>query len=113
MFDVPAGSWEYKVALDGSWAENYGAEGVRNGANLTLTSAGGPVRFTYDHPTRMITGDRGVALGAVRAGQWLRPGLLAWELPAEREGWTFRLHAAASGGLAVEDGSWSAARRTH
>ena len=24
-FDVPAGSWEYKAALNGSWDENYGA----------------------------------------------------------------------------------------
>ena len=26
-FDVPAGSYEYKVALNGSWEENYGAGG--------------------------------------------------------------------------------------
>src|SRR4029450_12700325 len=33
-FDVPAGAWEYKVALGGSWDENYGANATRNGANI-------------------------------------------------------------------------------
>src|SRR4029453_9599542 len=33
-FEVPAGSYEYKVALNGSWDENYGAGGAAGGANL-------------------------------------------------------------------------------
>ena len=31
-FAVPAGSFEYKVALNNSWDENYGAGGVRGGS---------------------------------------------------------------------------------
>ena len=31
-FDVPAGAYEYKVALNGSWDENYGAGGAPGGA---------------------------------------------------------------------------------
>ena len=27
-FDVPAGNYEYKVALNGTWDENYGAGGA-------------------------------------------------------------------------------------
>ena len=27
-FTVPAGSWQYKVAIDGAWTENYGANAV-------------------------------------------------------------------------------------
>ena len=33
-FDVPAGSYEYKVALNNSLDENYGAGGVPGGANI-------------------------------------------------------------------------------
>ncbi len=52
---LPAGSYAYKVALDGSWDENYGAGAVRNGANIELTSDGGPVRFFYDHRTHLVS----------------------------------------------------------
>src|SRR5438132_12488522 len=45
-FSVPAGSWQYKVALNGSWDENYGAHAVRDGANVALTlAAPATVRF--------------------------------------------------------------------
>ena len=36
-WNVPAGSWEYKAALNGSWDENYGANATANGANLAFT----------------------------------------------------------------------------
>ena len=54
-FDVPAGSYEYKVTVGGSWAENYGAGGVRDGANLLLRLEG-PARLaiSYDHATHRI-----------------------------------------------------------
>ena len=35
-FDVPAGSWEYKAALNDSWDENYGAQRAPDGANIPL-----------------------------------------------------------------------------
>ena len=40
-FDVPAGAWEYKVALNGTWDENYGA-GLLDAAKATtkITSSG-------------------------------------------------------------------------
>ena len=34
---------------------------------------------------------------------WLERGLLAWDLPAEASGWSFRLHAAPDGGLVVDE----------
>ena len=40
-FDVPAGSYEYKVALNDSWDENYGAGGAPGGANIAITAPGG------------------------------------------------------------------------
>jgi len=35
-FDVPAGGWEYKAALNGSWDENYGLNAVPGGANIPV-----------------------------------------------------------------------------
>src|SRR4051812_12996112 len=35
-FALPAGSYEFKVTVNNSWDENYGAGGVRDGANIPL-----------------------------------------------------------------------------
>ncbi|WP_094551789.1 alpha-amylase family glycosyl hydrolase [Petroclostridium xylanilyticum] len=51
---LPAGNYEYKIAL-GSWAENYGAGGVRDGANIGLAlEAETEVTFYYNHNTHKI-----------------------------------------------------------
>ena len=42
---LPAGNYEFKAALNGSWDENYGAGGALNGNNITLDHPGGPVTF--------------------------------------------------------------------
>ena len=31
---IPAGPYKYKVAINNSWTENYGAGGVPNGINI-------------------------------------------------------------------------------
>ncbi len=55
-FDVPAGSWEYKVALNNSWDENYGAGGAPGGANIPLNLAEAKsVKFYYDHKSHWVT----------------------------------------------------------
>jgi pullulanase len=55
-FTVPAGDWLYKVALNGSWDENYGAGAARNGANIALSlAAATPVKFYYSHETHWVT----------------------------------------------------------
>jgi maltose/maltodextrin transport system substrate-binding protein/arabinogalactan oligomer/maltooligosaccharide transport system substrate-binding protein len=54
--EMPAGDWEYKVALDGSWDVNYGSDGALNGPNYTISvAAAGPVTFVYDPETHMVT----------------------------------------------------------
>uniref|UniRef100_UPI0035662CA0 pullulanase X25 domain-containing protein n=1 Tax=Actinotalea sp. TaxID=1872145 RepID=UPI0035662CA0 len=35
-FDVPAGTWQYKVAYDDDWAESYGRDGGGDNAPLTI-----------------------------------------------------------------------------
>ncbi|MCW8965962.1 MAG: hypothetical protein OQK82_04630, partial [Candidatus Pacearchaeota archaeon] len=39
LFAIPAGGWEYKVALNDSWDINYGANATANGANIGLSLA--------------------------------------------------------------------------
>src|SRR5690625_7741436 len=43
-FDLPAGDYEYKVAVGGSWDENYGAGGVPGGDNVAHTHGGAAIR---------------------------------------------------------------------
>lgn len=52
--ELPAGFYTYKIALNRSWNENYGAFGVRDGANHELNHDGGPVTITYSHATHDI-----------------------------------------------------------
>lgn len=47
-FDLPAGDYEYKVAINGSWTVNYGVGGVQDGSNAAYHHAGGPVTFYWD-----------------------------------------------------------------
>lgn len=65
-WSVPAGSWEYKAALNDSWAENYGAGAVRDGANIPLNlGAPTPVKFYYDHETHWITDNQTSTIATV------------------------------------------------
>src|SRR3982750_4151812 len=43
---LPAGNWQYKVALNPSWDESYGAQ--TGGDNISLATTGGGVTFAYD-----------------------------------------------------------------
>ena len=58
-FSLPAGNYEYKAALNGSWDENYGRNAVPNGDNILLPlSDPAEVKFYYDHGTHWITDDQ-------------------------------------------------------
>jgi len=49
-FSLPAGSYEYKAALNDSWTENYGLNAQSNGPNIPLSlAAARGVKFYYDH----------------------------------------------------------------
>ena len=53
--EVSPGTYEFKVALDGGWAENYGAGGVADGDNLPLVlTEPARLRFTYDDSTHRV-----------------------------------------------------------
>lgn len=53
--DIPAGHYTFKIALNRSWEENYGAFGAFDGANHELHHDGGRLTIRYDHRTRDIT----------------------------------------------------------
>lgn len=55
---IPAGSYEYKVAINGSWDENYGGFADPGGANITLgVVEDTPITFVYDHKVNWIMDD--------------------------------------------------------
>jgi pullulanase-type alpha-1,6-glucosidase len=103
-FDVPAGTYAYKVALNGSWDENYGGGGAPGGSDITLTAPGGPITFTYDHGTHVISDDLPVTVDAQAGAHWLTRSTIAWELGEPAAGTTYRLYHAPDGGLSLADG---------
>jgi hypothetical protein len=48
---VPAGEYEFKVACDGSWAENYGADGRHDGGNIRIRVPPGLARMRISFHT--------------------------------------------------------------
>jgi len=94
--DITAGSYEYKVAINGSWDENYGGNADPGGANITLTLAEDrAVTFLYDHKTKWIAddvrrlivtapGSYQSALGC--AADWMAECLLSWLQDVDGDG---------------------------
>jgi glycosidase len=55
--DIPAGSYEAKVAINESWDENYGQNGEAGGANIAFSvpADGTDVLFSYNASTHILT----------------------------------------------------------
>jgi len=87
-FAIPAGSWEYKAALNDSWAENYGSNATQNGPNISFPLAGATsVKFYYDNTTHWVTSNQNsviaVAAGSFQSelgcpGDWQPDCLRSW-----------------------------------
>ncbi len=55
-FDLPAGEYEFKVAIDGDWIVNFGADGALGGDNIPLSlEADSTVTFVYDMASHVTT----------------------------------------------------------
>jgi hypothetical protein len=55
-FNLKAGDFEFKVAMDGGWDTNYGVDGKPNGDNYKVTlPADGTIEFVYDPATKLLT----------------------------------------------------------
>lgn len=112
-FDVPTGDWETKVALGGSWTENYGAGGAAGGANIPLQAPGGAVTFTYDHRTHLLTDDVADAPSGQVSAHWLDRDVVAWDTAAVPGAASFRLYGAPDGGMGVQDGAVTGATESY
>ncbi|TDD71963.1 pullulanase-type alpha-1,6-glucosidase [Jiangella aurantiaca] len=104
---IAAGTYEAKVTHGLSWDENYGAGGAPDGSNIAFTvPAGARATLSYDVATHVLTVTASAAESQADLTQqkahWLERGLLAWDLPAAAADWSFRLHAAPSGGLGLD-----------
>ncbi len=87
-FTVPAGTWEYKVALNDTWDVNYGAGAVLNGGNIALTlAAEASVRFYFDGTTHWVTSNRNATIATAAGsfqseigcpGDWAPDCLRSW-----------------------------------
>jgi len=110
-FEIPAGSYEAKVAHDLSWAENYGVDGEAGGDNIAFTvPPQARTTFRYELATHLLTVETAKAVSTadlqVRSAQWLRRGLLVWDLQGDSAAanFSFRLHYGRDGGIGVSAG---------
>ncbi|MFL6197770.1 MAG: hypothetical protein ACJ76J_01210, partial [Thermoanaerobaculia bacterium] len=120
-FNIPAGSWEYKAALNDSWDENYGANATRDGANLSLALAeAAAVKFYYSHQTHWVADARSkviaTAPGSFQSelgcpGDWQPDCLLSWLQDPDGDNiYTFSTRSIRPGSYEVKvaiDESWS------
>jgi len=111
--DLAAGTYETKVAHGLSWAENYGAGGVRDGANTAFVAPGGtPVTFAYDLTTHVLTvqvTDPPLPGTGQSQAHWVDARTIAWPtslVPGGTDAATLRfsLHGSPDASLEVVDG---------
>ena len=103
-FALPAGSYEYKAAINDAWDENYGLHAALNGANIPLTlGSRANVKFFYDHKTHWATDNHSsviaVAPGSFQSelgcpGDWDPGCLRSWLQDPDGDGiYTFETTA--------------------
>jgi alpha-amylase len=59
-FRLPAGTYQWKVAINDAWTENYGEGGASGGSNLTLNvpAGGATYRFTWNQVSHVPSAQR-------------------------------------------------------
>jgi pullulanase-type alpha-1,6-glucosidase len=84
---IPAGAYEAKVALNGSWDVNYGAGGEQNGPNIAFTvpASGMDVEFQWNSGTKVLRVIVGGVQGDLSKAQayWLSKDTIAWNVPTD------------------------------
>ena len=84
---IPAGSYECKVALNGSWDVNYGAGGAQNGPNIAFSvpANGMDVEFEWNSNTKVLRVIVGGIQGDLSKAQayWLTADTIAWNVPTD------------------------------
>ncbi len=118
---LPEGSYEVKVAVGGSWSENYGKDGVAGGDNYQFaTKANNLVTFTYDsssHKLSIAASDAPVAGTGEQRAYWVSTDIVAWPTSLLPQGVTraqvldgsaqlvYELVTAPEGGATLSDGA--------
>lgn len=120
-FELPAGSYEYKVAINKSLDENYGVGAEAGGANITLLlEEDATVRFFYDHNTHWIADNVNFFIANVPGnyqpqlgcpGEWAPDCLRSWLQDPDGDGiYVFGTSAIAPGNYEAKvalNQSWS------
>lgn len=112
-FDLPAGNYEYKVALNGTWEENYGAGAVQDGPNIALSlSEDATVTFVYDPVSHWIADSVNSLIASAPGsyqseigctGDWAPDCLLSWLQDTDGDGvYTFTTTAIPAGDYEVK-----------
>ena len=84
-FNVPAGSYRFKIAINDSWAENYGAGGAKDGPDMPLILAGdSTLTFAFDGTSHLVTVSAAVATTTAPADAALARDSLRSSLTKER-----------------------------
>ena len=125
---LPEGSYEVKVAIGGSWNENYGQDGAAGGANYQFaTKANKLVTFTYDSATHKLdiaASDAPVAGSGEQRAYWVSTNVLAWPASLLPQGVTrsqvldgsaqlsYELVTSPEGGAGLSDGAITGATTT-
>ncbi|WP_367650081.1 pullulanase-type alpha-1,6-glucosidase [Nocardioides sp. zg-1230] len=110
---LPAGSYAYKAAIDGSWDENYGAGGNPGGGDIPLAlDAPRDVTFYYEHGSHWVTTDANGPIvtlaGSMQselgcAGDWAPDCMRGWLKDPDGDGtFTFTTTALPAGSYATK-----------
>ncbi|MFT3894824.1 MAG: alpha-amylase family glycosyl hydrolase [Anaerolineales bacterium] len=106
-FNVPAGAFEYKVALNKTWDVSYGKNAQQGGANIPLAADGSPIKFYFDPKSHWVTDNKSsviaVAPGNFQSelgcsGDWQADCLRSWLQDIDGDGiYTFETTALPAG----------------
>jgi pullulanase len=91
--EIPAGNWEAKVAVNESWALNYGEDGTRDGPNIpfTVPADNTVMNFIFDSNSNVMViraeGEAAPAAGNIGRARahWLNRDTIAWEAAVEAD----------------------------
>jgi len=103
---IPAGDYQGKVSINQSWDENYGANGVFNGANINFNvpEDNAEMVFRFESSSNLLTISAGGEPNgnlAVSRAQWLSKDVLAWDTSLLESDRIF-LHASDTAELALD-----------
>jgi glycosidase len=108
--EVPAGTWQGKATVNLSWDESYGAGGGGDNVVWQVPADDWITTFRWDSVSKAFDvsvtepatdGASGPDLSTSRAA-WVAPDLVAWDLPDDTRGWTYRLHYGPAGSLGID-----------